>query len=443
VISARSRPSATPARRAPATRPATAAPALALALSVVLAALCILGVVMVGSASSVVSVNYYGSPWAILLRECLWLLVGIVVFLVAAGRQPEALHRLAVIGTFASIALLVVVLAPGLGTSSFGASRWLGYGLVRIQPSEIAKLAICLYAAHVIAKKERVEREWGRVLRPLAIVTALSAVLVLAQPDMGTAVVLVAIALAVATAAGAPWRALLATIGMLALASVLAAVALPYRRARLLAFLDPRANQATTNYQLLQSKIGIGTGGVSGLGLGNSREKWGLLPNPHTDFIFSIIGEELGLVGALLVLGLLVALVLLGLRVAVRAPDRFSQLLAVGISTWLAVETIVNVGAVAGVLPITGIPLPFISFGGTSLVIDMAAVGVLVGIARRAATRPALWVVRPATRTEKPTAARRAPQRGSSQLGARPAPARASDPRRGHARREPRNARHR
>jgi cell division protein FtsW len=287
----------------------------------------------------------------------------------------------------------VLVLVPGFGTSSFGASRWLGAGWFRIQPSELAKLALCLYAASLIERKERREHEWGRVLWPLAAVTGASALLVLVQPDLGTAVVLVAIALAVATAAGTPWRALVASLAALVGACGLLAVALPYRRDRLLGFLDPGANQNGLNYQLLQSKIAFGAGHLFGLGYGNSREKWGLLPNPHTDFILSIIGEELGLIGTLTVLTLLVGLVVLGFRVAVRAPDRFSQLAAVGISAWLATETLVNAGAVIGVLPITGIPLPFISFGGTSLVIDMAAVGILVGIARRAAQRPSLRVV--------------------------------------------------
>ena len=210
----------------------------------------------------------------------------------------------------------------------------------------------------------------------------------LAQPDMGTAVVLIAIAFAVATAAGAPWRALvLHDRARSALGCAVAAVALPYRRERLLSFLNPQADPSGGGYQLLQSKIGLGAGHLFGLGLGNSREKWGFLPNPHTDFIFSIIGEELGLVGALA----------RARRSSSRsccsgcawrrhAPDRFSQLAAVGISAWLATETIVNVGAVTGVLADhRASRCPFISFGGTSLVIDMAAVGVLVGIARRSA----------------------------------------------------------
>jgi cell division protein FtsW len=411
-------------------RPASLAPWL----TGVLATLCVIGVIMVGSASSVVSIAYYGSPWAISLRECLWMAVGVVAFVAAARLETRTIRKLATIGAFASIALLVAVLAPGVGSSAFGASRWLGVGILRIQPSELAKLSLCLYAAHVIATRERTETAWGRVLRPVAVATAVSAGLVLVQPDMGTAAVMVAIALAVVVAAGAPMRAVGVTILLLGLGACCAAIAMPYRRARLLSFLNPQADPSGTGYQLLQSKTGLGAGHLFGLGLGNSREKWGLLPNPHTDFIFSIIGEELGLLGAVLVLGLLIALVLLGLRVARNTPDRFSQLTAVGISTWIAAETIVNVGAAVGVLPITGIPLPFISFGGTSLVIDMAAVGVLVGIARRTSrSRPSLRVVEtrspvratPRTASPRPASQRRVGARtASSQMRAARGPSR-------------------
>lgn len=414
------RPTRAPLAR---TDPAPHPGSLARCLTMVLAALCVVGVVMVGSASSVISIVYYGSTWAIAFRECLWLVVGIAAFLIASGLSTKRLRKFATLGIIATGGLLVLVLIPGLATSSFGASRWIGFGLFRIQPSEFAKLALCLYIAHVITKKERVEHEWGRVLRPVAIVTCICATLVLVQPDMGTAVVLVAIALAVVTIAGAPGRALACTLGVLALGAVIAGIALPYRRARLLSFLSPQADQSGSGYQLHASKIGFASGHFFGRGLGNSREKWGLLPNPHTDFIFSIIGEELGFVGALLVLALLVTLIMLGLRVAARAPDRFSQLVAVGIATWLATETIVNIGAVVGLLPITGIPLPFISFGGTSLVIDMAAVGVLVGIARRGAEGPALQVVTPPRRSGvthrrgAPARSRPYPERGTRGAG--------------------------
>jgi cell division protein FtsW len=395
--------------------PLAAPSLLPAALASVLGMLCIVGVIMVGSASSVVSIADYGSPWAIEAREGLFVALGIVGFFFASRLSLNGMHRVAKLGMVATIGALVVVLTPGLGASSNGASRWLGLGPFVLQPSELAKFALCLYAAHLIARKERTETEWRRVLVPLGVVTMALAVLVLVQPDMGTAAILVAIAFAVATVAGAPGRALGAALGALAAAAAVAGLALPYRRERLLSFLNPAAAPHGAGYQLLQGKIGLGAGYYFGLGLGNSREKWGLLPNPHTDFIFAVLGEELGLFGTVLVLVLLTTLVLLGLRVASQAPDRFSQLAAVGIAVWLGTETIVNVGAVTGMLPITGIPLPFISFGGTSLVIDMAAVGILVSIARRSALRPALRVVgnnhagpsRGRTRNVEPRAGRR------------------------------------
>lgn len=379
-------------RPAPATRRephrATDGRAVAAWLTGVLATLCVVGLIMVGSASSVISIAYYGSPWAIFLRECLWMIVGAAAFFLAARVDTRTVERMASLAMLATGVLLVAVLVPGLGTSSGGASRWIGIGPLDVQPSELSKLALCLFAAQVIARRERTEREWGKVLAPVAIATVVISMLVLVQPDMGTAAVLIAIAFCVVAAAGAPRRALVAGLGSLCALALVLAVALPYRRERLLCFLHPLSDPSGCGYQLLQSKIGLGTGHLFGLGLGNSREKWGLLPNPHTDFIFSIIGEELGIVGTTIVLVLLLALVFLCLKVAHSTPDRFSQLLAVGVAVWLATETIVNVGSVTGLLPITGIPLPFISFGGTSLVIDMAAIGLLAGIARRARERP-------------------------------------------------------
>jgi len=413
-----SRRAADPARRdsAPSPAPAQLAGTASLAawLTGVLATLCCIGLIMVASASSVISIVYYGSTWAIALREGLWMVVGIIVFLTCARMSQKNLRRLATPFMLVAFALLIVVLVPGFGTSAFGASRWVGVGLLRVQPSEIAKLALCLYAAHVVTTRERVEYEWAKVLRPLAIVAAASAALVLLQPDMGTAAVLIVIALATVVAAGAPMRAVGFSLLVLAAGGAAAIAVSPYRRARLLSFLHPQWDAKGTGYQLIQSKVAFGTGRLFGLGLGNSREKWGLLPNPHTDFIFSVIGEELGLVGTVLVLGLLISLVLLGLRVARLAPDRFSQLLAVSVTAWLGAETVINAGAATGLLPVTGIPLPFISFGGTSLVIDMAAVGLLVGIARRAAEpRPVLRVV-PARTGRRERAPSSAPARAAS-----------------------------
>ena len=207
--------------------------------------------------------------------------------------------------------------------------------------------------------------------------------LILLQPDMGTAAVVACIALTLLFASGVPMRPIAKLLGAVAVVALVAGLIDPYRRERLMSFLNPGAHSAGSGYQVVQSLIGLGSGGVLGVGYGNGHEKWGYLPNAHTDFIFSVIGEELGLVGALCALGLLAAVVWFGLRVAARAPDRFGGLLAVALVAWLATETVVNVGAVLGLLPVTGIPLPFISFGGSSLVITMLAAGILVNIARQ------------------------------------------------------------
>jgi cell division protein FtsW len=213
-------------------------------------------------------------------------------------------------------------------------------------------------------------------------VAAVTGGLVLLQPDMGTALVLACITLALLVASGVSMRPLVKVGAGLAGLAVIVGVIEPYRRARLLSFLDPTAHAKGSGYQVVQSLIGLGSGHVLGLGLGSSHEKWGLLPNAHTDFIYSVIGEELGLVGAVAVLAALGAFAWFGLRAAQRAPDRFGSLLSVTLVAWIASETFINIGAVIGLLPVTGIPLPFISFGGSSLVITLAAAGMLVNVAR-------------------------------------------------------------
>lgn len=345
-------------------------------------ALCVFGAVMVGSASEVVSIETYGSPWAILLRECLWLVVGAVAFAFAARFDHRRWRKVSGVLLAATFALLLAVLVPGIGTHSGGSTRWIGVGPLVVQPSEVMKLALVLAGADLIARRERRPGGYRTVVGPLLLLTIAAAGLVLVQPDMGTAVVLGCIAMALLFASGVPMRPILKLLGVLALLAFVVGLADPYRRERLLSFLHPSADATGAGYQVLQSLIGLGSGHLLGVGLGNGGEKWGYLPNPHTDFIFSVIGEELGLVGAMCVLILLAAFCWFGLRVAARAPDRYGGLLAVGLVAWIAAETVINVGAVVGLLPVTGIPLPFISYGGSSLVLTLLAAGVLVSIAR-------------------------------------------------------------
>ncbi len=351
-------------------------------LVVLVAVLTVIGLLMVGSASSVISLSLYGSPWVIFFHELMWMGVGVLAFLGAARVPYARWRRLSGPLLVVTFALVLVVLLPGIGVHTDGSSRWIGYGQFRIQPSELMKLALVLFGADLAVRRSEQGTNYRMLVGPLLLVTFGAAALVMLQPDMGTAVVLVCIGMALVFAAGVPMGPVMKILAAVAGLAVVAGLVLPYRRARLLSFIDPGAHSSTSGYQILQSLIGLGSGHLFGLGLGGGREKWGFLPNAHTDFIFSVIGEELGLVGTLTVLVLLGALAWFGLRAAARAPDLYGGLVAVGLVAWLAAETVINVGAVIGVLPVTGIPLPFISYGGSSLLITLAGAGILTNVAR-------------------------------------------------------------
>jgi cell division protein FtsW len=366
---------------------------------ILIAALCIIGVVIVGSASSVISISLYGSPWSIFFKEVMWMVIGAGVLLITVRVDYHRWRKFAPIIVIGTFILLLIVLAPGLGVTSGGSSRWIGFGQIRIQPSELMKLALALFGADIIAKRQDSGDSTKMVIAPLVIVAAIAAGLVVVQPDLGTAIVLMVITLALLFASGIAGKILTRGIVIVTAAVFLLAIAMPYRRARLLSFVNPGAKADGSGYQVVQSLIGLGSGHLFGLGLGNSREKWGLLPNAHTDFIFSVIGEELGLVGALTVIVLVGVFAFKCLKAAECAPDRFGALLCVGLTAWIISEAIINIGAVLGVLPVTGIPLPFISFGGSSLLITMAAAGMMVNIARQGGERPTKLLPRSSTKS--------------------------------------------
>jgi len=342
----------------------------------------IVGIVMVLSASSVSSLTDYGSPWYFFLRQLLWTVVGIVAFVIGVRVDYRTLRRFVRPLLIVSAVLLVVVLIPGVGVHVSGSRRWIGMGMVRFQPSELAKLALLLYAADIASRRARDAHDWRQVLKPVLVVLGGFGALVMLQPDLGSALVLCTITAGVLVASGVrPGH--LAAAGACGVAAVTAlAFAEPYRRERMLTFLHPFTDRSDQGYQIAQSLIAIGSGGWTGVGLGASRAKWNFLPNAHTDFIFAIIAEELGLLGGLLVLAMFGVFAVLGVRAAARAADRFGALLAVGITVWVIGQAVINVAAVVGLLPITGIPLPFISFGGTALVTTMFGVGVLANVAR-------------------------------------------------------------
>jgi cell division protein FtsW len=279
--------------------------------------------------------------------------------------------------------VLAAVLVPGVGVYVAGSRRWLGRGMFRFQPSELAKLALLLFSADLLTRRADDLDDFAHTVRPVLIVLGGFGLLVMREPDLGSTLVLCLVVAAVLVAGAVRFRHLVG-IGLCGISVVtLLAVAEPYRRARLLTFLHPFRDAGNAGYQVAQSLIAIGSGGWAGVGLGAGRAKWSFLPNAHTDFIFAIVGEELGLIGCSLVLALFATFAILGTRIAARAPDRFGALVAAGITTWVVGQALINIGAVVGLLPVSGIPLPFISFGGTALIFTMFATGMLANVARQ------------------------------------------------------------
>jgi cell division protein FtsW len=349
------------------------------------AVLCVIGLAMVLSASFVTAIRQTGSGWYYFQRQVLWVLLGAAAMAGCARLDYRAWRSLGPPAVALAAALLVAVLVSGLGVSVDGSTRWLGVGPWRVQPSEFAKLALLVHCAALLARRADRVHDPRATLAPVAAVTGVLLGLVMLQPDMGTTLVAGGIVFSLLVAAGVPW----ARLAKLAAAAVAASVVLglvePYRRDRFLAFLHPWKDPQGIGYQAIQGQVALAEGGITGLGLGASRAKWGFLPNAHTDFILAIIGDEVGLIGTLAVVALFGAFAVYGIRTALRAPDRFGSLLAVGITTWVVGQAALNMGAVIRLLPITGVPLPFVSFGGSSLVVLMAAVGILCNIAAQGA----------------------------------------------------------
>lgn len=355
---------------------------LVVSLAVILGLLSVLGLVMVLSASAAEAQSDYGNPWYQFQRQAMWLALGAVALVAASfvdHRRLRSIARPLVLGTFV---LLLLVLAPFAGQTVNGSSRWLSFGPLTLQPSELAKLALVVFLADLLASRADRMHDSRVTIRPVLVVFGPMAVLILAQPNLGTTVLLFVILASILWVAGVPGRTLAIMVALAGIAGGLLAVAAPYRWRRLVAFVDPWDDPLNAGYQTLQSQAALANGGTTGLGLGQGRAKFGFLPEGHTDFIFSTIGEELGLLGGLVLMSLFVGLAWIGALVAMRAPDRFGMLVAVGITTWISVQALVNLGAAVGVLPITGVPLPLVSSGGSSLIVTMAACGVLLNIAR-------------------------------------------------------------
>lgn len=342
-----------------------------------------IGIVMVLSASGVWALREFGDSYAIVERQLMWVAAGLPLAWAISRTPMRIIRKTAWPLLLGAIALLLLTYVPGLGVEVNGSTNWLDLGgPFRIQPSELAKLALIVWGAHVYASKGPRLREIRHLAIPMGLGAGAVVALTLGQRDLGTAIVLVGIVFGLLWVAGVPaW--LMAAAG--AVAAAVGAVFVwteDYRRARVLSFLDPFADRLDTGYQAVASIYAFGSGGWWGVGLGASKQKWGRLPEAHTDFIYAVIGEELGLIGSLVILILLLVLAYAGLRIATRATDRFIRFAVAGVMTWLLVQSVINLGAALGVMPITGVPLPLVSYGGAAMVIGLAGLGVVLAGAR-------------------------------------------------------------
>jgi cell division protein FtsW len=341
------------------------------------------GLIMILSSSWVSAYEQYGSPFLYFTRQIIWAVAGVTCMIVASVVDYRRWRKLSWLMLAASLGALILVLHPAFGTTAGGSSRWLSVGPLRFQPSELAKLSLLLVGADICVRKGR--RLWTlkEVVLPFGIIAGVIGLLVLAQPDLGTAVILGGITFTVLFIAGARLR-VLAGLGAGSFGSVaLLSLKRGYQRARLFSFTDPFRDPLGAGYHAVQSQIALGSGGLFGVGLGAGRQKWLYVPNAHTDFIFSIIGEEVGLLGTFAVIALFGLLAYAGVRIARRAPDRFGRIVAGSITAWIVGQAVINMGAVTGLLPITGVPLPLVSFGGSSLLFTLTALGILINIARQ------------------------------------------------------------
>ena len=341
-----------------------------------------IGFVMVYSSSAVRGYILFDDPYHFLKMEVLWIILGLVAMALSMLVDLRLLRRFAKPILFIAIALLIAVKIPGIGRRVNGADRWIGLGPLSIQPSEVIKLSMVLVMSHLLALDPHKIQSFRKGVLPILGLLGVIAGLIMLQPDLGTTLVIAATAFFMLIAAGARASHIGSLIGIglgLVVASIVAA---PYRMRRIFAFLDPWADPLGKGYQTIQALLALGPGGLFGLGLGQSRQKFLYLPENHTDFIFAMIGEELGFIGASLVVLLFFLFAWRGFRVAMRAPDPFMGFLAVGLTAMVSIQAMINMGVVSGVLPVTGITLPFISYGGTSLVFTMLGVGVLLNISR-------------------------------------------------------------
>ena len=351
-------------------------------LTVVVLALVCIGIVMIYSASCVNAMQTNHDSLYYLKRHLLFLFIGLSLCLAAMAVDYRLIQPYAGRILLFSIVLLVLVLIPHIGKESYGARRWFKIGMFNFQPSELAKLAVIVYTADFLSRKQPIIKSFWKGFVPPILVMGLVCALTVKQPDLGTTVEIAVVMLGMLLIAGARlWH-----LGLIAFSAVPALVYLivkaPYRMARISAFLDPWQDSQGIGFQLTQSQIALGSGGIFGVGLGHSQQKLFYLPAAHTDFILSIIGEELGLMGTLAVIILFAVFIWLGTRIIRQADDPFGFFMGTGIVMMLGLQAVVNAGVSMGAFPTKGLPLPFISYGGSALIFHLAAIGILLNISK-------------------------------------------------------------
>jgi cell division protein FtsW len=343
-----------------------------------------LGLVMVQSTASVVDLTAGLSPYSDFNKQLLGAAVGLPLMWLAARSSPRLFRAFAYPLLALAVVGLSLTLVRGVGVSENGAARWIDIGGQQIQPSEIAKLALAVWGADLLARKDKLGQlaDWRHILVPLMPGTGVLCLLVMSGDDLGTTFILLVIFLALLWIIGTPGRVFVGMLILIALAVTLMMISSKYRLDRILGYFNEQGGPTGPYMQSIQGKYAIGSGGIFGVGLGGSREKWGWVPESTSDFIFAIIGEELGLVGTLCVTFLYGGLAFAGLRIARRVPDVFSRMCATAITAWIVMQAVVNIGVVIGILPITGVPLPLVSAGLSSLLVTLIALGMLMAIAR-------------------------------------------------------------
>lgn len=345
--------------------------------------LMMIGLIMILSASSIRAQTLYRDSYYLFKHQLLWSMVGLVAMLFFANVDYHLYQRHARTILFVTIISLGLVLIPGIGKVAGGSRRWIDFGLFRLQPSELAKLGMAIYLAHYFSTKQEKINSFTRGVVPPLMVLGLVFGLVLIEPDLGTGISIAGTFFIMLFAAGVRISHLFLLVGASIPMLFFFIFSEDYRRDRLLSFLNPWADPLDTGYHIIQSLLALGSGGIFGVGLGQSRQKFLYLPEPGTDFIFAVLGEELGFIGTFLVVALFFLFVWRGLKVASSVPDMFGSMLAVGLTGMVIVQAVINIGVVTASIPITGITLPFISYGGTSLVIMLSGVGILLNISRQ------------------------------------------------------------